>query len=203
MTATDELKAMLAAVLTDPEDDTVRLVYADRLQERDEPGDAERAEFIRVEIELAAKFGTLGDVKYTSIQNRLRELHEPGFLRHLPGPFWVAGGKCGWSVDGKSFTCGSRRGFTNSVACTAEDWMKHADTILAQHPVTAVTLTTIPADLGFERNGNDDYMHYRVAGKLIKVSRIHMEALPEREMTLCVLNARWPGITFTLPPEPV
>jgi uncharacterized protein (TIGR02996 family) len=39
---------LLRAICADPEDDTVRLVYADWLQENDDP---ERAEFIRVQIE--------------------------------------------------------------------------------------------------------------------------------------------------------
>ncbi|MDB5311649.1 MAG: hypothetical protein JWO38_5851 [Gemmataceae bacterium] len=45
-----EERALLAAIIADPDDDTVRLVYADWLDEHDRP---ERAEFIRVQIELA------------------------------------------------------------------------------------------------------------------------------------------------------
>jgi uncharacterized protein (TIGR02996 family) len=44
--------ALLAAVIAAPNDDTVRLVYCDALEERDRPGDRERAEFIRVQVEL-------------------------------------------------------------------------------------------------------------------------------------------------------
>src|SRR5690349_19170012 len=43
-------RALLAAIWEDPYDDSVRLVYADWL---DENGQPERAEFIRVQIELA------------------------------------------------------------------------------------------------------------------------------------------------------
>lgn len=46
-------RAFLDAVCADPEALAVRLVYADWLDERRAPGDAERAEFIRVQIELA------------------------------------------------------------------------------------------------------------------------------------------------------
>ena len=42
----------LRAICENPEDDTVRLVYADWL---DENGDADRAEFIRVHCELARR----------------------------------------------------------------------------------------------------------------------------------------------------
>src|SRR5262249_17951831 len=42
-------EAFLAAIVEDPDDDTPRLVYADWLDEHDQP---ERAEFIRLQIEL-------------------------------------------------------------------------------------------------------------------------------------------------------
>ena len=42
--------ALFQAVLASPHDDAVRLVYADWL---DEQGDAPRAEFIRLQIELS------------------------------------------------------------------------------------------------------------------------------------------------------
>ena len=42
--------AFLAAIVDRPDDDLPRLVYADYL---DETGDAERAEFIRVQCDLA------------------------------------------------------------------------------------------------------------------------------------------------------
>src|SRR5262245_25827204 len=43
-------KALLAAIWDEPYDDSVRLVYADWLDERGQP---ERAEFIRLQIERA------------------------------------------------------------------------------------------------------------------------------------------------------
>jgi uncharacterized protein (TIGR02996 family) len=46
----NEETALLAAIRAQPEDDTARLVYADWLQEHDH---AARAEFIRVQIDLA------------------------------------------------------------------------------------------------------------------------------------------------------
>ena len=49
-TATDKDVAFLAAICANPADDTPRLVYADWL---DEHGQPERAEFVRVQCELA------------------------------------------------------------------------------------------------------------------------------------------------------
>src|SRR5262245_29373729 len=42
--------ALLAAILADPDEDTPRLAYADWLQEN---GECDRAEFIRVQVDLA------------------------------------------------------------------------------------------------------------------------------------------------------
>jgi uncharacterized protein (TIGR02996 family) len=46
-------KALLAAIWEHPHEDTPRLVYADWLQETGEPANVARAEFIRVQCELA------------------------------------------------------------------------------------------------------------------------------------------------------
>lgn len=48
-----ELEAIHAAILREPGEDLHRLAYADRLDERGHEGDRERAEFIRVQVELA------------------------------------------------------------------------------------------------------------------------------------------------------
>ncbi len=58
-------EAFLRAVFDAPDDDTPRLVYADFLQEN---GEEERAEFIRVQCELAVKRG------HTEYADRIREL---------------------------------------------------------------------------------------------------------------------------------
>lgn len=49
-TSTDDRAAFLRTIVADPEDDTVRLAFADWLDENDDPA---RAEFIRVQVELA------------------------------------------------------------------------------------------------------------------------------------------------------
>jgi uncharacterized protein (TIGR02996 family) len=49
----DEEKLLLRAILAEPNEDTPRLMMADFLDERGEGDDGERAEFIRVGIELA------------------------------------------------------------------------------------------------------------------------------------------------------
>src|SRR4051812_28078438 len=46
-------ESFLQAIRAEPDDDTVRLIYADWLMEQDDPVRAERGEFIRLQIEHA------------------------------------------------------------------------------------------------------------------------------------------------------
>jgi uncharacterized protein (TIGR02996 family) len=74
-------QAFLADICAHPDDDGARLVFADWLTERDGPGDKERAEFIRVQIELAGVLQALEEDGLTDsgaavvltqeVQNRL------------------------------------------------------------------------------------------------------------------------------------
>lgn len=65
-------EAFLRAIFDAPDDDTPRLVYADFLQEN---GEEERAEFIRVQCELAA-FKEQRDTRHSQLQLREWELHD-------------------------------------------------------------------------------------------------------------------------------
>lgn len=53
MTTADTGASLLRAVLADPASDDARLIYADYL---DEQGEADRAEFVRVQVELAREY---------------------------------------------------------------------------------------------------------------------------------------------------
>lgn len=46
-----DLDRLLAVIIANPDDNDLRMVYADKIQDRDRPGDAERAEFIRVQVQ--------------------------------------------------------------------------------------------------------------------------------------------------------
>lgn len=61
--------ALLQAIIDSPDDDSLRLVYADYLEERGEP---ERATFIRVQVELALL--PQADERRASLEAREREL---------------------------------------------------------------------------------------------------------------------------------
>ena len=95
-----EHAAFLNAILERPDDDLPRLVYADYL---DESGFAERAEFIRVQIELARLEPT--DDRFAGLTRREAELLREGV---------------GWYVPGVRGVQTFRRGFVESLDTTAE-----------------------------------------------------------------------------------
>ena len=75
-------QGFLAAIREAPDDDTPRLIYADWL---DDHGDADRAEFIRVQCE-AERLGEF-DPRRPELEERANELlaaHEKNWLGPLP-----------------------------------------------------------------------------------------------------------------------
>lgn len=181
MTCVAEGDALLRAVLADPGDDTVRLVYADWLQEN---GHETRAEFIRTQCELAR---TPEVTEYLNIGRCGRTYGSNWYCEYPMGVCGACrnlGHKCNrhaleerverlfadsigiWGRFPKSpitvdFTDPDRfnrynvgtgdnafvallweRGFVRSVRITAEQWVRHADELLARNPITDVTLTT-------------------------------------------------------------
>jgi uncharacterized protein (TIGR02996 family) len=209
--AHDTRAALLAAVIAHPDEDTPRLMYADWLQEYGDDADRARAEFVRVQVELArilVSAAGLPDVetdlaarahysRVVVLSRRVRELWNanwhvwcfelpPGFRPILPD---VALGMF-------------RRGFVEHVTCDGDDWVTHADAILASHPVRAVTLTSWPAMTfgGSRFAGGWCLSEYRVAGRDV-VARVPESSQIGTGMGVVVyraaLSARWPQV----PPE--
>jgi uncharacterized protein (TIGR02996 family) len=121
--ATSEETALLRAILDDPDDDGVRLVYADWLDDR---GDATRAEFIRTQIELARLHpGHPGWAELAARVWRLQGEHSKRWEAELPHPKRWRWGR--W-----------HRGFVDEVhgAPSGDD----ADAILAAVPLRRLTL---------------------------------------------------------------
>ena len=81
--------ALLAAMAADPADDTIRLAYADFLEEG---GDTDRAEFVRVQVELA-RMNVNDPARYPLVVRHVEFLSEfvPRWraeLPHLSGIEW-------------------------------------------------------------------------------------------------------------------
>jgi uncharacterized protein (TIGR02996 family) len=145
-----EYLALLRVVCAAPDDDTPRLVAADWLQDH---GNPDRAEFIRVQVELArleaAGSGATPEAEalrkkewaYLGPRSDLRPLWAmddgPGLVRvRFRGNTPLAG----LAVDGADRLV-YRRGFVEKVVCPAAEWRHHAATIRERQPIREVLLT--------------------------------------------------------------
>lgn len=147
--------ALAAACLAEPDDDTVRLVYADAL---DETGRHDRAEVIRLMIRVARVERRLGRPVYSASRGARRHFgplvdRMLGILGRVACPVEngvLVENRVGWLGAGLA---GARlwptwcRGFVEAVTCPAADWLACGDALTAAHPVAEVTLTTFPGEL--------------------------------------------------------
>jgi uncharacterized protein (TIGR02996 family) len=139
----------IAAIIANPDDDTIRLVAADFLEEH---GDPDRSAFIRIQVELA-RLGAIGEGKSLEVDHlRAKE-------RLILGPLSVswklwAAEECPELVK-VNFRDRSRldaevigaerltweRGFIQGVTCPAEVWSRHGVAVRKRQPVRSVVLT--------------------------------------------------------------
>jgi uncharacterized protein (TIGR02996 family) len=133
----DERDAFLRAVAANPEDDLPRLVFADWLEERGTPGDAARARFIRLQVELAtvnlecSRYpGHYFDLLTES--HRLAVRFAKSWLKELPPPVAAELGKSRVGAD--LF----RRGFVESVKLSPRTYVSCAEQLCETTPVRTV-----------------------------------------------------------------
>jgi uncharacterized protein (TIGR02996 family) len=140
-----EVEAFLRAILEDPADDDVRLIYADWLEEH---GHVERAEFLRLQISQRE-------------EGRQRELlarHTASWFRGLlPMHSWqvrrVGGPDLGFFGESTvpEIEWQVRRGFVQAVSLSLDDFWRYAVHLFRSQPVTRVTLTDrLPQSVGLD-----------------------------------------------------
>ncbi|MFO0821839.1 MAG: TIGR02996 domain-containing protein [Gemmataceae bacterium] len=119
-------EALYRAILADPDDDTLRLVYADALEES---GDPRRAAFIRTQIQL--RDTPEYDPAWIRIRFHDREKMPGAWIRDLP----ELPGELQWAREP------FRRGFPANVrASLGSQFLEHADELFEQFPIEAVEL---------------------------------------------------------------
>jgi uncharacterized protein (TIGR02996 family) len=142
--------AFLRAICETPADDAPHLVFADWLNEN---GESERAEFIRVQCELAIEGG---NKELIGRQRILLPLMRIFLRRSIPKPATAVF----WHIDTinpindilqDAPALYLRCGFVAEVACPLADWLAHGKAICEQHPVERVRITdrrplNLPAD---------------------------------------------------------
>jgi uncharacterized protein (TIGR02996 family) len=127
MSAMSDEDALLNAIAAHPEEDTPRLMYADWL---DEHGQHIRAEFIRVQIEIAQKkeFPPAELNRYVEIYRRNQELMD-NHRAELLGPLAALPAKTEMEF---------RRGFISSVQLSVVDFLAQAEILASARPRTDV-----------------------------------------------------------------
>jgi uncharacterized protein (TIGR02996 family) len=164
-----EREALLAAIKANPDDDTVRLVFADWLDEHGGERDRDWASFIRVSVRrsngLSFVHTPANGTSYVWGSNRTRNRRAllSGLLRvlrpdeHL-GRF--------------------QRGFLHTLYCTPRKWFECADALLAVHPLRVVNLYSVP-------------MPHQLRSIAAPDAEGGFDVLP-------VLESKWPGIVFAV-----
>ncbi len=162
---TADFAPLLRAIVESPDDDTIRLIAADFLDENGEP---ERAAFIRCQVQLAAHQATHPPLRAlqhcqacASLRRREQELL-PLAYSHVWG--WLS------LVDRSPEVY--RRGFVAQVTLSWFGWLTHHEAILESCPIRnardgLVVLTTWPEFAGdgetlYRLNGEWSGVHFEL-----------------------------------------
>lgn len=181
---------------------------------------ANRAEFIRVQVEIARHLGpAIPDGRSGIIGNNpalaalaKRERALLAAVRddlrgQLPpsSPPWAfylsrqgAGFDDGWAL-------GMSRGFADRLTCPSDSWDAHGDTILAVQPLRNVRLMTTPWTDGGWTDHRRNVFHMRIGGDVVEIPEADvMNAQGYQALWGVILHARWPRIPvdgWTVPRE--
>jgi uncharacterized protein (TIGR02996 family) len=136
-------EALFQAILDEPDDDGVRLVYADWLEER---GDAARAEFIRVQIELSRREAADPFAPPFAKIRVDRRQTSPSFLDPLERreQLLLAEHGAAWKRDLPAWArrlCRFYRGFPSVILSTGPQWQAEAERLCRITPVEELWLT--------------------------------------------------------------
>lgn len=216
--------AALERVLAQPASDEMRLAYAE-VCERE--GDHERAEFVRVQVEIVKARTKQCDcrsdqVKGPNCRDRsILEARQRNWWLH--SPIWASALTSSairlvdMTIDHAVFmgNLGLKalivRGFIEKVRLPPADWFAHAHAIRQQHPITQLTLTTVPDTELTSVHPHAPFITTLklVGGKFkttlnereIRVARTLNDGifLATRQATEKLLALEFPGIQITLP----
>jgi uncharacterized protein (TIGR02996 family) len=143
-TAAIDGQGLLQAILVEPADDGLRLIYADWLEDE---GQHARAEFIRCQVELQAnrtpghpmrpEASEENDRRQDWLASRVQDiLKANGFFGMPPGS------QAEWD-----------RGFVESIRLPLDAWRQHGPALVRQHPIERVEASdvNVAADTSGER----------------------------------------------------
>lgn len=218
----NEREGFLRSIIVNPADDLPRLVFADWLDEHNEPS---RAEFIRVQIALGKWPGdyrpqtTEEDSEQWRLVKRAQELIDADLARSLrwfglPAVWAKIVRLTPFDIDDVLFPYGiARRGFLDCFTMGPRAWFNYGDIVRERHPVVTVRLIERPEfdylELGHcsqevrSADGPARLVPMQTVRAAVADRPIVLPPLPPgTDSTLPLLEARWPGIKFELPTVP-
>jgi uncharacterized protein (TIGR02996 family) len=167
--------AFLQAIREEPEDDAVRLIFADWLEERGNP----RGEFIRIQCALAGM--AEDDERRGGLEERAEKLlrqHEPRWIGSLSS-----------RVKEHKF----RRGFIEEITISAAAFITHAQELFNTHPIRTVHVFSLSALTdGYTESGRRRFSDFCQSPHLERVTALHLanEALSDQQLRPLTETAR-------------
>lgn len=146
-----EGRAFVRRVLEDPYDTTVRLVYADWLEEEEEgdADDAARAHFIRHMVRTADRDGWVAAgpvIGWGALQTIRTDLLAITYRPELEAPGAPSDGEPDSVQPISDYRLD--RGFVSAVALPSATFMRYANRLFRRHPIVAVRLTDLDCGVG-------------------------------------------------------
>lgn len=201
---------LLNAILEDPADDMRRLVYADFLEEN---GERDRAEFIRVQIELVPYQDKKNWIEQMPVEQWAGSKEEGELLQRIavlvqrekelfkqsPRTHEWLGSALRLTYAGQNWweiLRWFRRGFIGRVTCSSADWFKHHEDITSQHPIEEVRLTDMPR---FGRHTSPTLWTVWLMDMEPKLQLPIYSFDMDLHKYRSLLKLHWPRITFHLP----
>ncbi len=128
VTHEEQERAFLSEIKERPDEDPPRLIFADWLEDRGQPGDAARAEFIRIQCALADRNMPSDRRKALEAQEwELRDQHEGEWGQPLR--------------DLGAEQVGFRRGLPETISISAHNFVTNGDRLFALAPLQKVCIT--------------------------------------------------------------
>jgi uncharacterized protein (TIGR02996 family) len=135
-----EKRALLAAIGSNPDEDTPRLVFADWCDEHNEP---ERASFIRLQFE-ARRHGE-DTLERRDIEERAGEILEAHYRKWLADePVWARCPLLKFRTLWAAGLYGIRNGFAEHINLTFDDCLAHSTELFATAPIRDLRIEKIP-----------------------------------------------------------
>lgn len=139
-----ERESFMKAIIDDPDNDQIRLVFADWLEEYG--GEPERAEFIRLQIELAERNVKPYNLCWESAIACRIVAKDSSNLVHRCSNILVEFGQKWWQEGNylinqlPIWKASWRRGFVSRIDCNMSQWREHGPAIVRNHPVQVVRI---------------------------------------------------------------